>query len=412
MKIKRAIRKTVRTVTSLITACSVLVFSAIYAYSGSLPDEITIYKDSDIHFNRLLKITAEKEIFPQTVSKEKNAKLDDSYSVKLKLLGAVPIKSAKISEIDEMYAVVSGETFGIKIFTKGVMVVGMTDFNCRGKKQNPARTAGIRLGDVLLSVGGYEVTSNEDVADIIEHSNGSPVTVAIQRNGKKFTVKLFPLKCDDDGGYKAGIWVRDSSAGLGTMTFYSPADGSYAALGHAICDVDTGLTLPLQSGEIVSARINSIVKSQRGDAGELCGSFTGQTLGTLTVNNENGLYGKLSRYSSTAKLTKIGNESEIVTGGAQIITSIDNSGPKSYNCVIERVGNCGGHDMIIRITDKRLIESTGGIVQGMSGSPILQNGKLVGALTHVFVNDSTKGYAKFAQRMYMQMTAKPSTVNK
>ncbi|MGN0115755.1 MAG: SpoIVB peptidase S55 domain-containing protein, partial [Acutalibacteraceae bacterium] len=234
----------------------------------------------------------------------------------------------------------------------------------------------------------------------------------VQRDSKKFNCKITPQKSDADGLYKAGIWVRDSSAGLGTMTFYSPVDGSYAALGHAICDVDTGLTLPLQSGEIVGAKINSIVKSERGNAGELCGVFTGQSLGTLTVNNEKGLYGKLNSYNSSAKLTKIASSSEITTGKAKIITSIDNSGPKSYDCVIERVGNCGGHDMIIRITDKNLIESTGGIVQGMSGSPILQNGKLVGALTHVFVNDSTKGYAIFAQQMYLQMTEKSASVNK
>ena len=411
MKTKRLISKAVKSCCATLTALSMLIFSAIFTYSGSLPDEIMIYKNSGLKFHEMIKITADRNTLPKAVNGERSAKLDDSYNVTLKLLGAVPIKSAKVSEIDQMYAVVSGETFGIKIFTKGVMVVGMTDVECGGKRINPAKNAGLRIGDVILSIDGLNVSSNEDVAEIIERSNGNAVTLRVQRDSKKFNCKITP-QISADGLYKAGIWVRDSSAGLGTMTFYSPVDGSYAALGHAICDVDTGLILPLQSGEIVGAKINSIVKSERGDAGELCGVFTGETLGTLTVNNEKGLYGKLNSYNSSAKLTKIATSGEITTGKAKIITSIDNSGVKSYDCVIERVGNCGGHDMIIRITDKKLIESTGGIVQGMSGSPILQNGKLVGALTHVFVNDSTKGYAIFAQQMYLQMTDKSACVNK
>ena len=411
MKTKRLISKAVKSCCAGLTAISLFVFSAIFTYSGSLPDEIMIYKDGGVIFHEFIKITADRNTLPKAVNGEKSAKLDDSYNVTLKLLGAVPIKSAKVSEIDQMYAVVSGETFGIKIFTKGVMVVGMTDVECDGKRVNPAKNAGLRIGDVILSIDGLNVSSNEDVAEIIERSNGNAVTLRVQRDSKKFNCKITP-QISADGLYKAGIWVRDSSAGLGTMTFYSPVDGSYAALGHAICDVDTGLILPLQSGEIVGAKINSIVKSERGDAGELCGVFTGETLGTLTVNNEKGLYGKLNSYNSSAKLTKIATSGEITTGKAKIITSIDNSGVKSYDCVIERVGNCGGHDMIVRITDKKLIESTGGIVQGMSGSPILQNGKLVGALTHVFVNDSTKGYAIFAQQMYLQMTDKSACVNK
>lgn len=411
MKTKRLISKAVKSCCAAFTSLSLLIFSAIFVYSGSLPDEIMIYKDGGVNFHEYIKITADRDKSPKAVNGEKSAKLDDSYNVTLKLLGAVPIKSAKVSEIDEMYAVVSGETFGIKIFTKGVMVVGMTDIECGSKRINPAKNAGLRIGDVILSIDGVNVSSNEDVADIIERSQGCAVTLRVQRDSKKFSCKITP-QLSEDGLYKAGIWVRDSSAGLGTMTFYSPVDGSYAALGHAICDVDTGLILPLQSGEIVGAKINSIVKSERGNAGELCGAFTGETLGTLTVNNEKGLYGKLNSYNSGAKLTKIASNGEITTGKAKIITSIDNSGPKSYDCVIERVGNCGGHDMIVRITDKKLVESTCGIVQGMSGSPILQNGKLVGALTHVFVNDSTKGYAIFAQQMYLQMTAKSACVNK
>lgn len=413
MKTKKSIiNRTVKTICAGITAVSLFIFSAIFAYSGSLPDEIMIYKDSSINFNKMLKITAEKDELLSAVSGENTKKLDNSYNVSLKLFGTVPIKQARVSEIGDMYAVVSGETFGIKIFTKGVMVVGMTDVTAGGKKQNPAHSAGIRLGDVITSLNGANVLSNEDVADVIEQSQGKEVTAKIQRDGKKLSVKIKPQKSDDDGLYKAGIWVRDSSAGIGTMTFYSPVDGKYAALGHAICDVDTGLTLPLQSGEIVGAKINSVVKSENGNAGELCGMFTDETLGTLNINNDNGLYGTLRSYGGEKKLTKIALSSEITTGNAKVVTSIDNSGPQEYDCVIERVGNCSGHDMIIRITDKKLINKTGGIVQGMSGSPILQNGKLVGAITHVFINDSTKGYAKFAQQMYSQMTTNTPSANK
>ena len=376
--------------------CAMLLFMSVVSFNDSLPDNIRVYKGDNLVFNNYLKIDTKKSA---NIKNTENS--DESYVVTAKLFGAIPVKQVSVSEIESTKVAVSGMPFGIKIFTSGVMVVGMTDVESSAGKTNPAYSSGIRVGDVIKSLNGAEVTSNEDVADIINLSEGASVLAKVVRDGKNYTFTIKPVKSSVDGEYKAGIWVRDSSAGIGTMTFYSPVTGSFAGLGHAICDVDTSEILPLESGEIVGAKINAIEKGKNGDAGELCGTFTFEKLGDLFVNCENGLYGKLSKYDRSAKLYEVATKTEVKTGKAQIFTALDGDKPQKYDCVVERIdySDRAEHSMIIKVTDKELINKTGGIVQGMSGSPIIQSGKLVGAVTHVFVNDSTKGYGIFAESM-------------
>lgn len=371
---------------SLMLACTAL-FSAIVGYNGILPDEVRIYKGEQPKFDNFLRVS-------------QNDSSNGSYDVSLKLFGAVPVKRVKVDEVGEDQVVVSGEPFGIKIFTKGVMVVGMTDVVTAQNKENPAYKAGIRVGDIITELDGLEVQSNEEVAEVIERSEGRPVKAQVIRSGKQFSCQIHPAR-SEDGSYKIGIWVRDSSAGLGTMTFYSPISKNFAGLGHAICDVDTGLVLPLESGEIFGASIESVEKSGKGKTGELCGTLQGEAIGSLDVNNTKGLYGRLYKISGNVRMMTVAHAGEIKTGKAKILTSIDNSGAKYYDCLIEKIdkGKNAEHNLVIRVTDKTLLNKTGGIVHGMSGSPIVQNGKLVGAVTHVFVNDPTKGYGIFAENM-------------
>lgn len=387
MKNPKIFQKIAKKTAAISIILSTAIFGTVIFYDGILPDSDSGYDINSLNFSG---VKAEVQ--------------DDSDEISLKLFGAVPLKTVKASNVSQPKVAISGRQFGIKIFTDGVMVVGMSDLEEGGKNTNPAYSAGIRVGDIIKTLDGVSVQSNEDVAEVIEKSGGKKVTAKVVRKNQSYTFKIRPQK-DAFNQYKIGIWVRDSSAGLGTMTFYMPDSGDYAALGHAICDVDTGDILPLSSGEIVGADISSIIKGKNGSAGELCGTFNGDKLGTLIVNNKYGLYGTLYNQDKSAKVYTIADKSEIKVGKAQIVCSLGDSEPKKYDCEIEKVdcSNNAKHSMVIKVTDERLIEKTGGIVQGMSGSPILQNGKLCGAVTHVFINDSTRGYALFAQTMYNEM---------
>lgn len=386
----------------MLSILSGIVFSSVQICNSSLPDNIRVYNTDEIKLQSFLKID-NQNIKAASVSGD-NTKSSVNYNISPKIFGIIPVKSIAVSEIDKMKVAVSGEPFGIKIFTKGVIVVGMSDVETKNGECNPAYKSGIRVGDVITSLSGYNVESNEDVAYVIEQCKGKKVVAKVIRDKKNYTFDFYPAKCVADNKYKAGLWVRDSSAGIGTMTFYSPVNKIFAGLGHAICDVDTGKILPLESGEIVGADINGIVKSEKGCAGELCGTFNEKHLGDLYVNSKDGLFGVLADVKND-KLYDVATKTDIKTGKAKIVCDIDNKGKREYDCVIEKIdlSNKAEHDMIIRITDKELLNKTGGIVQGMSGSPIIQDDKVVGAVTHVFLNYSDKGYAIFAETMYYQM---------
>ena len=226
----------------------------------------------------------------------------------------------------------------------------------------------------------------------------------IVRDDKNISLSINPEKCLTDNSYRIGLWVRDSSAGIGTLTFYNPESKVFAGLGHPVCDVDTGEILPLLRGEVVEVEINGIKKGKAGYPGELLGSFTNNSpIGTLDINNTSGLYGQMKTEKFENQALPLGMRQEIKTGKAYIFTTIEGDRPQKFEVTIEKIDYDESLDcknMVIRVTDKKLIEKTGGIVQGMSGSPIIQNDKLIGAVTHVFVNNPTKGYAIFADTMY------------
>ena len=372
-----------------------------------------IYDNESVHFNTKLEVVAKNKENIGAVSNLNNKSLEN-YTSDLSLMGVIPVKSVNIRVVKQRYVALSGESFGIKIFTKGVMVVGMSDVKSDKGNINPAKNAGLKIGDIILKANGKEVNSNTELSEAINISGGKELKMTVKRDDDIFTTKFKPVLSSDTGTYKAGLWVRDSTAGLGTMTFYSTVNGAFAGLGHGIVDVDTGILLPINSGEIVKTEILSVTKSKKGSAGEICGAFTGETLGTLTENSSCGLYGYYKDFEQSENLILIANKQDVKTGNAKIYTTLDNGEPKYYDCVIERVDytNSEQKNLLVRINDERLIEKTGGIVQGMSGSPIIQNGQLVGALTNVFVNDPEKGYAVFAEEMYDKMIETTQSLNR
>ena len=323
------------------------------------------------------------------------------YVTDVRLFGLFPVKSVTVSVVDAPVVTVCGTPFGIKLYTDGVLIVGMSDVHTAAGDVNPAAAAGIVIGDTILSIDGVAVSTNEDVAACINACDGRAVTLRIRRDGVEFDASFVPARPTDGEGFRAGLWVRDSTAGVGILTFYCDDTRAFAGLGHPVCDADTGETLSLSGGEIVPARIFGIEKSIKGTPSELCGAFENGTLGRLEKNVADGLFGTLTSLPAGVRMP-LAMKQEVEVGAAQLFTTVDGTAPAQYDIEILQVRRSAANDtrsMIIRVTDERLLSLTGGIVQGMSGSPILQGGKIVGAVTHVLVNDPTRGYGIFIEDM-------------
>ena len=320
----------------------------------------------------------------------------------------VPVKTVRAQVVERRVVQVCGTPFGIKMFANGAMVVGFSDIYTSTGYQNPAKTAGLRMGDVITSIAGRDTKTNEDVAAALQGLAGAPAEVVYVRDGVEKSVLLTAVKDSTTDSWRTGMWVRDSSAGIGTLTFVDNTTGTFAGLGHSIHDVDTGTTISLLKGEIVPVEITGAVAGSAGSPGELKGRFlTSVPTGTITVNGETGVYGSVKSYMKGIE-AEVALAQEVNTGDAEIITTIEGQEPKRYTAVIEKIALSSDNpnrNMVVRVTDPRLLTATGGIVQGMSGSPILQDGRLVGAVTHVLVNDPTRGYGIFAENMVQSADA-------
>ena len=320
----------------------------------------------------------------------------------LKLFGIIPVKEVTVTEKAEQKVMVSGEVFGIKLYTDGVIVVGIQEVQTDSGKKSPSGSAGIEVGDIIVAIDGENVYTSDQVQSILGANNGGSFEVKIKRGERYRDYTVTPVYCEREGCYKAGMWVRDSTAGIGTITFYNKQSGIFAALGHQINDIDTKEIMPMLDGEAVKATVSKIEKSTRGTTGSLECDFTNQTLGKLLSNTDCGIYGAYAEISECAKEYPVAAIQEVKKGKATLISTVEKGQPKKYEIEINHIGfneNNREKNMIVKVTDKDLIDKTGGIVQGMSGSPIIQNGKLVGALTHVIVGNPQKGYAVFAQTM-------------
>lgn len=301
-----------------------------------------------------------------------------------------------------------GQPVGIKLNTKGALVIALSDIEINEKKvQSPAAVCGIQIGDSIIKINGTSIKNSEDISTLINRCDGKDVTITVNRRGEAIDFKVSPVLSKSDEKYKIGLWVRDSTAGVGTLTFYDPKTKGFAALGHPITDIDTGNIMSVENGEVVSSNIVSVRKGAKGNPGELRGIFINEqnSLGVITNNTECGIFGKGNDgliNEKNNKLMRVGLKNEVKLGKAQILTTIEGNEPKLYDIVIEKLlpqETPGSKSMIIKITDPAFVEKTGGIVQGMSGSPIIQNNKIVGAVTHVLINKPDTGYGIYMDWM-------------
>ena len=384
-------------------ACIMIVAVLVLALymNAQLPDSYSVVAGEEItiRYPALAMKYKSQSTEPQVYASPGN-----SYRMDLKLLGAIQVKTVEVNVVNRKMVQVCGTPFGIKMFTDGLMIVGMSDIPYQGGRVNPARDSGLKVGDILEKINGVKLVTNEQFGKIVEDSGGQPLQVQARRNNRMFSAVLKPVKSGGDEKYRVGVWVRDSSAGIGTMTYYDPNSGLFTGLGHAVCDVDTGDIMPLANGQIVDAEITGYKKGVAGTPGELKGKFSeGAPIGELLANTSTGVYGNSKAvFSHSGVLMPVAMGYEVETGKATILTTINGKTPQEYEIEIEKVlvgENGKGQNLVIHVTDKTLLEKTGGIVQGMSGSPIIQNGMLVGSVTHVFVNDPTRGFGIFAENI-------------
>lgn len=301
-----------------------------------------------------------------------------------------------------------GRAVGIKLFSDGVMVVGFSEIATEEGRSAPARDCGLKEGDIITHINSTEVDTIEEVQALLQELEGATMSIRAMRDDRQIQISAQAVQCSADGSYKLGAWIRDSMAGIGTITFYDPESGIFGALGHGINDVDTAQLMPLQAGSIMYAEVTDVQKGASGAPGELHRTFqVNRDMGDLFANTGSGVFGTLSDASLVNGIepVAVAERSEVQVGPAVIRSNIAGEKVEEYQVEITRIYPSNGEDtrnLMVKVTDPALLDATGGIVQGMSGSPILQNGKLVGAVTHVLVNDPTQGYGILAENMLAQ----------
>lgn len=366
-----------------------------------IPDEIHVTESGTKEVQRLLEHPLLE--FEETIE----VSGEGSYLLPCRILGFIPFKDIKVTPAEKRSVYVSGSTVGLYMETEGVLIIDTGEIISReGTLQNPAKNI-VKPGDYIVAFNSQSITSKKELLKDLTFLNGDPVTLEVIRDGEQIPLSLTPVK-DAAGAYKLGIWVRDNTQGIGTLT-YVDNNGNYGALGHGISDVDTGDLLHISKGALYQADILGIQKGESGSPGELSGLIRyepGRIIGRIDKNTKNGIYGKLSSEIKGAAVKKlpVAYKQELEMGPASILCCVDGQ-TEEYQAEITRIDmnhEDTNKSFVIQVTDKRLLELTGGIVQGMSGSPIIQDGKLVGAVTHVLVNDPTRGYGIFIENMLEQ----------
>ncbi|MBS4539976.1 SpoIVB peptidase [Clostridium sp. D2Q-11] len=340
-----------------------------------------------------------------------NTEKEGKTNIKIKLLGLVPVKTMEVNIVNRIKLYPGGHSIGVKINTDGVLIVAISKIEGKdGKTYIPSKEAGIEVGDSILEINDIKIKDSYHVIELLNNIGNNEVKLKIRRDGKEFTTNIKPIKSKEDDSYRIGLWVRDKTAGIGTLTFYHPETKKFAALGHGISDIDTGKLMSISDGEILEATISSIEQGKKGHPGELRGMFfeSQNLLGKIDKNTTFGIYGKMTKEFKNPFFEEpipIALQHEIKEGKAYILSTIDGKEIKKFDVEIVKLEsqlNIESKSMVIKVTDKELLSKTGGIVQGMSGSPIIQDGKIVGAITHVFVNEPTKGYGLYIEWMLEQ----------
>ena len=331
------------------------------------------------------------------------------------LLGLLPVKNIQVQVQPERILIPGGQAIGVALQTSGVLVVGTSDLS-GGQEPNPARQAGIKPGDLIHTVNGLEIESASHLALLVNENGATPLQIGVERQDQRLHFEVQPAVDRLDGNYRLGVWVRDSTAGVGTLSFYDPKDGSFGALGHAITDVDTGMALTVSEGQILQAQVVDVLRGERGTPGELKGSFLKEkiVLGSISKNNVYGIYGSMGKPIQPSLYPQglpVGARTMVHPGKASILSTVEGGEAHEYEIEIVRCtpqSKAAQKGIVIKVTDPQLLSKTGGIVQGMSGSPILQDGCIVGVVTHVYVNDPTHGYGMYIDWMLEQTDEKPA----
>lgn len=380
----------------------VITFTTIIYISEKIPNKFYVVEGEEFEISNINYLIKD-EIIDYSKTSMANNTIGQTTTIDLKLFGIVPVTQTKVSVISEQEITPGGTAFGIKLYTKGVLVVDVNEIPTSTGMICPAKTAGIKTGDIILSINDIQVYSNEQISKLIQNSNGEGLNIEYERNNIKSNTYLVPVISETDKTYKSGIWVRDSSAGIGTVTYYNKATGVFGGLGHGICDSDTGEIMPLSAGEVCGVRISGYKKGISGVAGELQGTFTSnEATGNILINNECGVFGVLEENPNEYESVAVRLKQDIKLGEASIISTIENGETQEYSINIDKIdlnSSSQTKNITITVTDPELLAKTGGIVQGMSGSPIMQEGEIVGAVTHVFVNNPAKGYGIFIENM-------------
>lgn len=389
-----------------------LIILLVYVCNVTLmPSSFILMQGETLDLRTVYGITVQNLDSEDTLQASTNLnknKVDETGTIdaSLNLFGKIPLKEMTVNVLPKTTVIPIGKAIGMKLYTDGVLVVGMSEIE--GKK--PYEHSGIQEGDRIIAINDEKVDTTSELIETVNQSKGSVLEITYQREEETKTTSIEPVKTNDDE-YKLGLWVRDSAAGVGTITFYEPDSGMFAALGHGITDIDTSELISIAGGELVTTQILSIVKGEKGVPGEVRGTIEKSvTLGSISKNTAYGIYGKVDEVArlgiSESNKMEVALRDEIKTGKAEILCQLDNGVTESYEIEIQKLflnNNENNKSMLIKVTDERLLEKTGGIIQGMSGAPIIQNGKFIGAVTHVLVNDPTAGYGVFADIMIKQL---------
>ena len=315
-----------------ICSCAIFIIGGIL--NMEIPNNYKVTKNSGLNVVSSLPISIDMNSKEDLVEAGVVNSSNQTYNADLKLMNIIPLKSVNVQVVEETKVVPCGVPFGVKIFTDGVVVVGISDVKVNLSTVNPAKDAGLKIGDVIMSIDNNTVNSNEEVAKYIQNCNGNPLTLSVRRENMTFSTEICPVK-SEDSSYKAGLWVRDSSAGIGTLTYYNPEQQVFAGLGHGICDVDTGELMPLRNGDIVPAIINGVVKGEKGTPGELRGYFSDQnSIGTLLANVNTGVYGVMNKAPVENQPLVVAMKQQVKPGKAQILTTINGQAPQYYDIAI------------------------------------------------------------------------------
>lgn len=387
----------------------ILIIVYIYVCNISmLPNNIVLMQGEALKLNTILGINVKNSETITASSSLNNSIVEETgkMELELNLFNMFSVKDVTVNVIPKTTVIPLGKAIGLKMYTEGVLVVGMSEIE--GKK--PYENSGIETGDKIIEINNIKINNTEELIACVNSSNGENVEIKYISDNEEEIANILPVKTDSNE-YKLGLWVRDAAAGVGTLTFYEPSTGEFGALGHGINDVDTYELIDIANGELVTTNIIDIVKGENGIPGEIRGVIDGGTIiGSISKNTGYGVYGKVIETSrlniDKNKEMEVANRNEIKTGKAEIMCELENGKIENYEIEIQKIfleNNEDNKSMLIKVTDERLIEKTGGIIQGMSGAPIVQNGKFIGSVTHVLVNDSKMGYAVFGDLMIKQM---------